>query len=288
MYSHFVMRRLYRPHVPRRLARVTPRDVLDRPGREPDAVLRYADRDEGVVDVFTPSASSVSFDRPHPLVVFLHGGFWRQEWDRTHVRPLAHDLAGRGLVVAVPEYRRVGGSGGWPRTGDDVEQAVGALPALLEAWRPGLVDAEAPFVLSGHSAGGHLALWSGLRAAPGSVKRVVALAPVSDLVRAAEGRLGDDATHALLGGSPADVPAAYAAADPLALIASTATPVTILQGDADAQVPVWLNRAVARRMIANGRPYFRYEELDGVDHFALIDPEAEVWKTVVRALVDDG
>ena len=55
-----------------------------------------------------------------PLVVLLHGGFWKSEWDRRHTRPMARALAEAGCTVATPEYRRVGGGGGWPVTGDDV------------------------------------------------------------------------------------------------------------------------------------------------------------------------
>ena len=97
---------------------------MTRPAEGPDAVLRYAAHEDGLVDVHLPPGPL----RPSPLVVFVHGGFWRQAYDRRHARPLADALALEGYVVAVPEYRRVGGAGGWPATGDDVDAALGALP----------------------------------------------------------------------------------------------------------------------------------------------------------------
>jgi acetyl esterase/lipase len=126
-----------------------PTDVLTRAAEPPDAVVRYADHEDGVIDVFLP-ASVGRPSEPSALVVFVHGGFWRQEWDRRHVRPLANALIARGVVVAVPEYRRTGGAGGWPQTGDDVETAVATAPRLISEVAPGWVDPEAPLCLLLH------------------------------------------------------------------------------------------------------------------------------------------
>ena len=126
-------------------------DVMTRSAEPPDAVLRYAGHDDGLVDVHVPAGPT----RPRPLVFFVHGGFWRQEYDRRHARPLANALADAGYVVALPEYRRVGGAGGWPTTADDVEAALAATPDLLA----GIGVPTATTTLVGHSAGGHLVLW---------------------------------------------------------------------------------------------------------------------------------
>ncbi|MGI8433539.1 MAG: alpha/beta hydrolase family protein [Nocardioidaceae bacterium] len=252
------------------------REVLTRAAEPPDIVLRYADHEDGLVDVFLP-ASLGRPGSPRPLLVLLHGGFWRQEYDRVQIRPLVNALAQRGCVVAVPEYRRVGGSGGWPQTGDDVEAALVATPALLAEVAPSWVDAGAAVMLWGHSAGGHLALWAGLRAGPRRVASIVTLAPVSDLAYAARAGMGDNAVQALLGGDPDDVPARYADADTASLLPG-AVPVTIIQGTADKQVTVDMNRRLAAR-----HSEIDYVELDGVEHFALIDPLSEAFRTTVVA-----
>jgi acetyl esterase/lipase len=258
-----------------------PSDVLTRATEPPDAVVRYADHADGVIDVFLPA----SVGRPSelcPLAVFVHGGFWRQEYGREHVRPLANALVTHGMVVAVPEYRRTGGAGGWPQTGEDVEAAVVAVRRLIAEVAPGWVDPEAPLVLSGHSAGGHLALWAGLRLGRPAVDSIVALAPIADLRFAAHERLDGDATTLLLGGGPDAVPDAYDAADPFAGLTahspgdSQHPSVTVIHGTADAQVPVTMSRAVAQR-----HPRVEYVELDGVDHFALIDPLSTVFASSV-------
>jgi acetyl esterase/lipase len=237
-------------------------------------VLRYADHADGLVDVFLPPSLGRPVD-PAPLLVLLHGGFWRQEFDRRHLRPLAAGLVCEGFVVATPEYRRVGGLGGWPATGDDVEAVVVATAKLIDGAAGGWISPSHPGVLVGHSAGGHLAMWAGLRAGPGVVRRIVALAPVTDLEYAAHTGLGDDAAQALLGGGPDEMPDAYADADPLRLGFGDVT-VTVVHGTDDEQVPVEMSRRVAVKYPALG-----YLELEGVDHFDLIDPLSLVFQESV-------
>ncbi len=231
--------------------------MLTRPAPPPDRVVRYGDLPEHVADVYGGAG---------PLVIFLHGGFWMAEYDRTHTRPLAADLAGRGYTVALPEYRRVGqAGGGWPGTGDDVAAAVGAVPGLL--------GHRGPVVLAGHSAGGHLALWA---AATGPAYPVLALAPVCDLGLGFDLDLDGGAVRRLLGGGPDDVPERYAAADPMALPAVARA--VLVHGDADDRVPIEMSRRYAAAQGAE------LVELPGVEHFALIDPLSAAWPVVVAAL----
>jgi len=233
--------------------------VLSRPAPAPDATVAYGPGPEQVADVRLPSTVA------GPLVLFLHGGFWRAAWDRTHTGALAADLATRGYPVACPEYRRTGQpGGGWPGTFDDVLAAVTALPGLLGI--PG------PPILAGHSAGGHLALWAATRVPSAGV---LALAPVTDLTEAYRLDLDRGAVAALLGGPPSAVPEADPArSDP------PAVPVRIVHGSADAQVPVAMSRAYAARPGGD----VRLIELPGAEHFGLIDPFSAAWPTVVAAL----
>jgi acetyl esterase/lipase len=250
-----------------------PAEVLTRAAHLPDAVLRYADHDEALVDVRLPDGSA-----PHPLVVLLHGGFWKQQWDRRHTRPLADALAAEGFVVASPEYRRVGGGGGWPTTFDDVTTAMTALPDLLA----GLGVRTTATTLVGHSAGGQLALWLANEEHP--VDRVVALAPVGDLRAAARERLGDSATQALLGGGPDAVPDRYEAADPATRLHNRPrAEVVVVHGVDDAAVPVANSRGLAVR-----HPFVELRELPGVEHFALIDPRSSAWPAVLDAVRRPG
>jgi acetyl esterase/lipase len=255
-----------------------PMEVLTRAAEPPEAVVRYADHDCGLIDLFLPhrrSSTGRSAD-PHPLVVAIHGGFWHEEWDRTHLRPMANALVGRGFAVALPEYRR--GPAAWSRTRDDIAGALDQVAGLVEGVAPGLVDPASAYTLTGHSAGGHLALWGGLTAGPHHVRRIVALAPVADLTAAARTGMGSGTALQFVGGTPDELPEEYAEADPMRLLPGD-VPVVIVQGAEDTLVPVNANRAVADSLADAAR--VSYVELGGVEHFALVDPLTEAWKSTV-------
>jgi acetyl esterase/lipase len=254
--------------------------VLSRPAPPPDRTVAYGPLPDQVVDVRLPAGNVA-----RPLVVVLHGGFWRAEWNREHIGPLAAGLAAAGWPVAVLEYRRSGQpGGGWPGTFDDVAAGIVRAPALVDAalaerGRPPLPVGA---VVLGHSAGGQLALWYAVDPAPAVLRGVVALAPVADLTQAYTLDLDRGAVAALLGGGPADVPERYAAADPTRR-PSPAVPAVLLHGDLDEQVPVELSRRYVRAARAAGAPVSLIE-LPGVEHFGLIDPESPTWSPVTSAL----
>src|SRR5690242_9533275 len=170
---------------------MTADDVLTRAAPPPDFVVSYGPGDDQVADVRLPAQSARP--RPAPLVLFLHGGFWRAAYDRAHTGPLAEALAAAGFAVCTPEFRRTGqAGGGWPGTFDDVAAAVDALPGLVAEVAGAAADVVdvGRVVLGGHSAGGHLALWAAGRgrlpeterwhASASGVVGVVSLAGVCD------------------------------------------------------------------------------------------------------------
>jgi acetyl esterase/lipase len=265
----------------------TSTDALDRLAPGPDAVLRYAAHRDAFVDVHLP-AEAPGEVTPAPLLVLLHGGFWRQAWDRRHLRALASALRDRGWLVATPEYRRTGGLGGWPGTFDDIATLREHLLPLLRDVLPGRVAPGRP-TLVGHSAGGHLALWWSLTSGsgPDPPRRTVALAPVSDLARAHAEHLGGGAVAALLGGAVAEVPERYAIADPAARLRAGEVPageVVLVHGRLDDSVPVQHSRGLAADVRTG---LVELLELD-CEHFALIDPLSTVWPDVRDAVGHPG
>lgn len=237
--------------------------------RLPDAVVRYAAHDDGVVDVHLPASAGTA-----PLILLVHGGFWKQAYDRVHTRPAAEALAAAGFVVATPEYRRVGNGGGWPETAVDVDAAVAAVPGLLR----GLGVTTTGTTVVGHSAGGHLALW--LANQPLELDLVVGLAPVADLRAAARLRLGDGATQALLGGEPEELPDVYAAADPMTrLSARPRCEVRIVHGTDDEDVPLSISRG-----LAEAHAFVSLDVVEGAGHMDLVDPGSAAWPSVLSAL----
>ena len=115
---------------------------------------------------------------PFAVVVVVHGGYWKAQYDRSLMTDLCVDLAEHGLAAWNLEYRRVGSGGGWPATFLDVAAGVDVLAELEAPLDLGRV------VAVGHSAGGQLALWAASRPtlpadAPGADPRVVIRAAVA-------------------------------------------------------------------------------------------------------------
>lgn len=252
------------------------RSVLTRPAPGPDLVVRYGDSADQLIDVHLPEDPAAA-----PLVVLLHGGFWRQEFDRVHTRPMAQALRAQGFAVATVEYRR--GPGSWPAMRDDITAVREYVRTRFADTAPGRISGTAIRVV-GHSAGGQLALWWALtadQADADEIARVVALAPVADLTRAYEDNLGAGAVHDLLDGGPDERRERLAEADPAPRLTAYTGPAAIhvVHGDEDDRVPIAHSRDVAVRA-----PAMELHELRGIEHFGLIDPESNAWPHVLGVL----
>jgi len=145
-------------------------DLLSRPKPAPDATIAYGADALQVVDVWTPKAKTDATGKARgrrsarfPAVVMIHGGCWQTAVaTRDIMNWIADDLRKAGVGVWNVEYRGVDRGGGYPATYRD----VGAAADLFAAKRTdyGFRD-DAPVVVIGHSAGGHLALWLARRPA---------------------------------------------------------------------------------------------------------------------------
>ncbi|MEV7113730.1 alpha/beta hydrolase [Streptomyces anulatus] len=272
----------------------------------PDRSAAYGDHPDQVVDFYAPRDGRTGA----PLVVLLHGGAWRAPYDRAHVSPLADFLARRGFAVASVEYRRGGDdipqqrdgaestrasgvgpvAGRWPETFDDVAAAMDAMPVLAARELPG-ADVRR-IVVTGHSAGGHLALWAAARhvlpegspwrlPAPPPLRGVVALAPIADFKVAAELGVCGGAVAQLLGGE-ADFEDRAAQADPGVLL-PTGIATAIVQGVEDIVVPQAVSEAYVDAAARSGE-MVGLTLLGGVGHFPLIDPAADACAVVAEEI----
>ncbi len=198
------------------------------------------------------------------VVVFIHGGFWRARYDAGEISELAEACARRppNPWVWNVEYPRVGmPGGGWPGTAVAVGGAVGAA---------GAAAGTRPVVVVGHSAGGHLALWS---AREHPVALAVSLAGVCDLRAAVRQGLGDGAVTDFAGGPPDD--AFHAAASPAERL-PLGVPALLIHGDEDDNVPIEQSRSFAAAARAAGDDC-ELRELPGADHFEVVDPDGRAW-----------
>ena len=241
----------------------------------PAPLVRYGGHADHVANLHLPAENG----GPWPCVVLLHGGFWRERWDRTLMTPLAIALARSGFAAWNLEYRRVGqDGGGWPGTLEDVAAGFDAV-----ADHPELDPARV--VAVGHSAGGHLALFLASRT-DGRVRpsAVVALAGVVDLGTAHALDLGSGAVAALLGGGPNEVPDRYRLADPAARLPLGVRQL-LVHGTDDDVVPISLARGYAERARRAGDTV-ELLELPGVDHFDVVDERHTAWRSLVDRLSD--
>jgi acetyl esterase/lipase len=220
---------------------------------------------------------------PHGVVVVIHGGFWKAEYDLSLGTPLAEDLTSRGWVTWNLEYRRVGtgagGGGGVPETLDDVAAGIDHLAALAA---DGLLpeDGLHRVVTLGHSAGGHLATWAAGRESPGvPVTHVVSQAGVLDLVAGARDDLGRGAVRAFLGHAPGPDDAAVDPAQQLPLD----VPVWCVHAPDDDIVPISQSREYVDRATGAGATAELVEVTGG--HFGVIEVGSPAWDRI-RALVD--
>ncbi|MGW1539145.1 alpha/beta hydrolase family protein [Streptomyces sp. NPDC002309] len=274
--------------------------AFSHPAVDPDATAAYGDHPDQLIDFYAPRGTEAAGGvAVAPLVVVLHGGAWRAPYDRRHISPFAGFLAHRGFAVASVEYRRGADAdagaagpvaGRWPETFDDVAAALDALPALA---REALPQADPRrMVITGHSAGGQLALWAAARHVlpadaswrtdrPALLRGVVALAPIADFAVAGKLDVCGGAAGQLLGGDD-HFKERQPYADP-ALLLPTGIATALVQGRADEVVPQAVAESYADAAAKAGE-VVGLTLLEEVGHFPLIDPAADACAVVAEEI----
>jgi acetyl esterase/lipase len=223
---------------------------------------------------------------PHPVIVFIHGGCWLNQYSLDHVAPISRALANEGYAVWTPEYRRIGDlGGGWPGTFEDISLSVKLLQDLAPEFGLRLDRV----VAMGHSAGGHLALWLAAQRNLGGISRyvshealplhgVISLAGIADLLAYEE--IGNECASSLpglLGGTSSEQAARWAEVDPIRLL-PFGTPAHFIHGEIDSIVPLAQSEAMAR---ASGGTL---HVVRGGGHFDMVSPHADAWQTIARVV----
>lgn len=171
--------------------------------------------------------------RSTAVVMLVHGGFWRWPYNRLTMSLLVRDAVRRGFTVFNVAYRRLGrfgGGGGWPETFDDVTDAATLISDRF---------VDAPLMLIGHSAGGHLALVAAARL-PERIDGVVAMSAPTDLRALSES--GSEPVDALVARAPRD--RRWSSTSPIEMVPSGVRTLCV-HGDADTTVdPVMSARYV--------------------------------------------
>ncbi len=210
-------------------------------GPEPDRTISYGEAIDQVIEFY---------DGDGPLVTLIHGGYWRPNHTREHMRALAAKLAGNGFNVANIEYRRAPGHP--EKLFADVNAALSKLSESI--------------ALIGFSVGGQLAMVSKSKA-----HKLILLAPITDLHRTKIENLGEGAVTEFYG--DADL----TASDPM--LKNYDKHLYVIHGDADTRVPLSHSRDFAK---AKGAALL---EISGADHFAMIDPEGLAFELILHTLL---
>jgi len=252
-------------------------DILSRQPPPADVRLTYGSDPNQFIDLRLPTDKT----KVHPLLINIHGGFWRAKYGLEHAGHLCAAFTSQGFVTANLEYRRVGNEGGaWPGTFEDIRSAYKFLLQNTEKHHAN----SQKVVIMGHSAGGQLALC--LAAHEPSVKRVVSLAGVVDLEKTYQLHLSNDAVVEFLRGTPAEVPDHYREANPMQLSIVGARQ-WLIHGSADDTVPPQFSRdyiAAKNKRSGKLKEDAHLLEIDRANHFDLIDPRSQAWQRVQKTV----
>src|SRR2546429_1805107 len=119
-------------------------DILTLPPPPADARVPYGSDPNQFGELRVPKTGG-----PFPVVVNIHGGFWRAKYDLRHAGHLCAALTKAGIATVNLEYRRIGNPGGsWPGSLQDIEAAPRFLPELAKKHK---LDV-GRLVVAGHSA----------------------------------------------------------------------------------------------------------------------------------------
>lgn len=232
----------------------------------PPTVLPYGEGQRQAIDLFTPSEP-----RGRATLVFIHGGYW-QALDRSFFSHLARGPLAHGISVAMAGYDLC------PQVSvaDIVDQLRAACRALAGLGRP--------LVVSGHSAGGHLAacmLATDWRAHDPALP--------ADLVASAYAISGLFDLRPLVGTSVngalgLDEEAARAAS-PLFMPAPQGLSLDAVVGGDESEEYLRQSRMIVDEWGARGVAT-RYEAFAGANHFDVIAPLADPRSAMTRRLVE--
>jgi len=269
----------------------------------PAGVVGLADVTYAVIPGFRPLRLDLylapgATNKPHPLVIFVHGGGWQSGHTR-HSGAFADwpgvlaSLAARGYVVASVEYR-LSGEAHFPAAIQDVKSAIRYLRAHSSEYR---ID-PARAVIWGGSAGGQLAALAATscgvvdlepaQTAPPPGARIPTAQPsASDCVQgliawygvfdfttlarqsaAVGGREGDGANsppNRYLGCTSSDCETVEKAASAASYVDSKDPPTLLIHGSDDHTVPTQQSRDFLALLRSKGVPA-ELVVIPGVDH----------------------
>lgn len=197
--------------------------------------LNYGDDPRQVMDVYLPAGRSTEST---PLLIYIHGGAWidGDKSEFLQVKSLAENSLSNFAFVSINYrlYDFISGSNQFPTQENDIASAINFIENNLTEW-----NVSNNLILSGASAGAHLALLQAYKAPVNKFEAVIAFFPPTDLntlfgfsVFTAQG------LSAILGGSPDQNPNLYISSSPSNFVTRTSPPTILFHGELDTVVPI--------------------------------------------------
>lgn len=267
-----------------------PADINALPSKPADARIAYGSDPLQFADLRLPPGKG-----PHPVAIIIHGGCWVSNYaDLQNTAAQADALRDAGVATWNIEYRRNDNpGGGWPGTFQDVARAADHLRQISGQYKLDLKRV----VATGHSAGGHLALWLAARrrlpksselhtSDPLVLTGVVVNGGPGDLEAARmhmSSPCGSDVIAGLMGGTEADQPNRYAQGSPVRLL-PLGVPQIFLTGEHDQVVPANFADDYGAKARAAGDTV-QHEVIGGVGHHEYNAPRSAAFAAVKRAVL---
>ncbi len=274
----------------------TPAQVNALPSKSADVLSSYGTVPPQFGELRLPAGRG-----PHPVAVVLHGGCWLSIYaDLRNADALADTLRDEGIATWNVEYRCVDQEGGgWPGTFLDAGLALDHLRTLAADHH---LDLDRVITI-GHSAGGHLALWTAARhrlpmesplwtADPLPLRGTVVLGGPGDLkhfVPHADAECRQGVVSELLGdpGVSSEEPGKqvegrFRCGSPVALL-PLGLPQVIISTEHDWVVPPELGEAYAAAARAAG-DRIEHVIIPNAGHHEFMVPGSVTWPAVLRAV----
>ncbi|MEZ5955704.1 MAG: alpha/beta hydrolase [Hyphomonadaceae bacterium] len=206
----------------------------------PPRVIEYGPGERNTLDLFDAGDG--------PALMFIHGGYW-QALDKSFFSSMAKGMNTLGVTVAVPSYDLCPNV----RIGDIVEQMRAAATIMHRAL-------DAPVIVAGHSAGGHLAAC--LLATEAHVPAAYAISGLFELTPLISTSLNE---KLCLDEAEAE------ALSPLLWPAPAGKTLDAIVGANESSEYMRQSAAIVAAWGEDGVET-RYEEAEGANHFTVIDP----------------
>jgi len=257
------------------------------PSTPPTLTAHYGEEATQIADLRMPQGKG-----PFPVIMVVHGGCWTKGFaTKQNTAALASELTKHGYATWNIEYRQVGNAGGgWPGTFLDWANATDYLRTIATT-QP--IDLKRVYV-TGHSAGGHAALWIASRAKlpvdsevgdftnPLPIKAAINIDGTGDLAPIGaftEDYCGKPIITPLMGGTPIEQPVRYKLASPINQL-PLHVPQVLIQ--ASFLTPEWAAEYRKRAQAAGDKV-----EVMPIDsgHFELIAPDTAPGKQVIHTIL---